>query len=67
MVMRVFRAQTKWVFWILAVSFIGWLAVSQVMDYLGSNERVAIEVNGHDITGQQFELASGTRAPQRRH
>ena len=57
MVMRVFRAQTKWVFYILVVSFVGWLALSQVMDYLGSSERVALEVNGHKITTQQFELA----------
>ena len=57
MVMRVFRAQTKWVFYILVVSFVGWLALSQVLDYLGSSERVALEVNGHKITTQQFELA----------
>ena len=53
--MRVFRAQTKWVFWILAVSFIGWLAFSQVMDIVGPTGRVVLKVNGEEVSAQDFE------------
>lgn len=55
--MRVFRAQTKWVFWILAFTFVGWLAVSQVMDILGQTSRVVLKVNGHEVLAQDFEAA----------
>ena len=55
--MRAFRAQTKWVFWILAVSFIGWLGFSQVMDIIGQTSRVALKVNGHEVSAQEFDAA----------
>jgi peptidyl-prolyl cis-trans isomerase D len=53
--MRAFRAQTKWVFWILAISFIGWLALSQVLDIIGPTGRVVLKVNGQEIAAQDFE------------
>ncbi|HXF95440.1 MAG TPA: peptidyl-prolyl cis-trans isomerase [Gemmatimonadales bacterium] len=55
--MRTFRAQTKWVFWILVISFVGWLAFSQVMDIVGPGARMVLEVNGREIAAPDFERA----------
>jgi peptidyl-prolyl cis-trans isomerase D len=53
--MRAFRAQTKWVFWILSISFIGWLAFSQVLDITGVTSQVVLEVNGREVSAVDFE------------
>lgn len=53
--LRTFRAQTKWVFWILTVSFVGWLAFSQVTDILGPSASTVLEINGRDISATDFE------------
>ncbi|MGH7699216.1 MAG: peptidylprolyl isomerase, partial [Gemmatimonadales bacterium] len=53
--LRTFRAQTKWVFWILTVSFVGWLAFSQVTDILGPSATTVLEIDGREIAAADFE------------
>jgi parvulin-like peptidyl-prolyl isomerase len=50
--LRTMRAQSKWVFYILAVAFIGWLALGQVMEILGPGGNVVLKVNR-----KEFQIA----------
>ena len=43
--LRLMRAQSKWVFYILAFTFVGWLAYGQVMDIIGAGGNVVLKVN----------------------
>ncbi|HET8713209.1 MAG TPA: SurA N-terminal domain-containing protein, partial [Gemmatimonadales bacterium] len=43
--LRQMRAQSKWVFYILAFAFVGWLAIGQVMEILGPSGNVVLKVN----------------------
>jgi peptidyl-prolyl cis-trans isomerase D len=43
--LRTMRAQSKWVFYILAIAFVGWLAIGQVMEILGPSGNVVLKVN----------------------
>lgn len=56
--LRTMRANTKWVFYILAVAFVGWLAVGQVMEILGPGGNVVLQVNRkkYQVTEYQQRL-----------
>jgi len=56
--LRTMRANTKWVFYILAVAFVGWIAVGQVMEILGPSGSVVLQVNRkkYQVTEYQQRL-----------
>jgi peptidyl-prolyl cis-trans isomerase D len=60
--LRTMRANAKWVFYILAIAFVGWLAVGQVMSILGPSGNVVLRVNRKEypVTDyqQRVQLAS---------
>ena len=60
--LRTMRANAKWVFYILAISFVGWLAVGQVMSILGPSGNVVLRVNRKEFPvtdyQQRVQLAS---------
>ena len=56
MVMRAMREYSKYVFWILAISFIGWLAYGQVLDILRPGGNAVLTVNGRPVSQQEFQL-----------
>ena len=43
--LRTMRSNAKWIFYILAIAFIGWLAIGQVMSILGPSGNVVLRVN----------------------
>ena len=47
--MRSMRANAKWVFYILAGSFVLWLAIGQVMEILQPSANVVLKVNGREV------------------
>ncbi len=53
--MRSMRANAKWVFYILAGSFILWLAIGQVMDILGPSANVVLKVNGREVQVPEYQ------------
>src|SRR3989441_12684781 len=55
--MRSMRAIYKPVFFIVAVTFIGWLAYGQVTDILGGGRDVVLTVNGQAGRAPQFQAA----------
>jgi len=54
--MRSMRAIVKPVFYILAISFVAWLAIGQVTDILGGGKDVVLKVNGEVVRAQPFQL-----------
>ncbi len=55
--MRTMRAITKPVFWIVAISFVGWLAYGQVTEILGGGKDVVLKVDGHVVRATQYQGA----------
>jgi peptidyl-prolyl cis-trans isomerase D len=53
--LRTMRANAKWVFYILAFAFIGWLAVGQVMDIMGPSGNVVLRVNGREVQVTEYQ------------
>ena len=53
--MRAMRGITKPVFWVVAVTFIGWMAYGQVQDLLAGGKDVVLKVNGTVIRQQPFQ------------
>ncbi|MDP3911229.1 MAG: SurA N-terminal domain-containing protein [Gemmatimonadales bacterium] len=53
--LRTMRSNAKWVFYILAFSFIGWLAVGQVMDIMGPSGNVVLRVNGREVQITEYQ------------
>ena len=53
--LRTMRAQSKWVFYILAISFVGWLAVGQVMQILGPSGNVVLRVNRREFQVAEYQ------------
>src|SRR5258706_5600011 len=47
--LRTMRANAKWVFYILAGSFVMWLAIGQVMQILQPSGNVVLRVNGREV------------------
>src|SRR5438105_1370358 len=54
--MRSMRAIVKPVFYVLAISFVAWLASGQVTDILGGGKEVVLKVNGEVVRSQPFQL-----------
>jgi parvulin-like peptidyl-prolyl isomerase len=74
--LRTMRSNAKWIFYILAVAFIGWLAVGQVSSILGTSANIVLKVNGKgypvteyqqrlQIASEQYRQQSGS-APSTR-
>src|SRR5688572_19259111 len=55
--MRAMRQITKPVFWIVALSFVGWLAYGQVTEIVGGGRDVVLKVNGEIVRVPQFQSA----------
>ena len=53
--LRTMRANAKWVFYILAIAFVGWLAVGQVMSILGPSGNVVLRVNGKEYQIAEYQ------------
>ena len=53
--MRAMRSITKPVFWVVAITFIGWMAYGQVQDLLAGGKDVVLKVNGTVIRQQPFQ------------
>ena len=53
--LRTMRANAKWVFYILAIAFVGWLAVGQVMSILGPSGTVVLKVNVKEFQVAEFQ------------
>jgi len=47
--LRTMRANAKWVFYILAGSFVLWLAIGQVMQILEPSGNIVLRVNGREV------------------
>ena len=53
--LRTMRAQSKWVFYILAIAFVGWLAIGQVMEILGTSGNVVLKVNRKEFQVTEYQ------------
>ena len=53
--LRQMRSNAKWIFYILAISFIGWLGVGQVMDILGPSGNVVLRVNRREFQIPEYQ------------
>jgi peptidyl-prolyl cis-trans isomerase D len=53
--LRVMRSNAKWIFYILAVAFIGWLAIGQVMSILGPSGNVILKVNDREFQIAEYQ------------
>ncbi len=74
--LRSMRSNAKWIFYILAISFIAWLAIGQVSSILGTSANVVLKVNGREylvteyqqrlqVASEQYRQQSGS-APRTR-
>jgi peptidyl-prolyl cis-trans isomerase D len=55
--MRAMRAITKPVFWVVALSFVGWLAYGQITQLLGGDKDTVLKVNGDEVRLPQYQAA----------
>ncbi|HEV8305673.1 MAG TPA: SurA N-terminal domain-containing protein [Gemmatimonadales bacterium] len=53
--LRTMRSNAKWVFYILAGSFILWLAIGQVMSILEPSANVVLKVNGREVPVAEYQ------------
>src|SRR5258708_5185394 len=53
--MRAMREITKPVFWVVATSFIGWMAYGQITDIVGGGRDVVLKVDGTVVRSQPFQ------------
>src|SRR5256885_8212044 len=53
--MRAMREITKPVFWVVAISFIGWMAYGQITDIVGGGKDVVLSVDGAIVRSQPFQ------------
>jgi len=53
--LRTMRSNAKWIFYILAIAFIGWLGLSQVLGVLGGNPNVVLKVNGKEFPVTEYQ------------
>ena len=64
--LRTMRANAKWVFYILAIAFVAWLAIGQVMSILGPSGTVVLRVNGDEFQVNDFQQRVQAAAEQYR-
>ncbi|HTH63908.1 MAG TPA: SurA N-terminal domain-containing protein [Gemmatimonadales bacterium] len=55
--LREMRAISKYVFWVVAISFIGWLAYGQVQEILSGSRDMVLKIDGQEIHSTQFQQA----------
>src|SRR6266571_1525697 len=53
--LRSMRANAKWIFYILAIAFVLWLAIGQVMSILGPSGNVVLRVNGKEFQVTEYQ------------
>jgi peptidyl-prolyl cis-trans isomerase D len=53
--LRTMRSNAKWIFYILAIAFIGWLAIGQVMSILGPSGNVVLRVNRKEFPVAEYQ------------
>jgi len=53
--MRSMRANAKWIFYILAVAFVGWLAIGQVMEIFGATGNIVLRVNRREFPVTEYQ------------
>ncbi len=53
--MRTMRQITQPVFWVLVISFVGWLAYGQVTEYIGGAKDVVLKVDREEVHSQRFQ------------
>src|ERR1043166_2024667 len=53
--LRTMRVNAKWVFYILAIAFVVWLAVGQVMSILGPSGNVVLRVNRKEYQVTEYQ------------
>ena len=53
--LRQMRANAKWIFYILAGSFVLWLGIGQVMSILGPSGNVVLRVNGREFQIAEYQ------------
>ncbi|HVH69098.1 MAG TPA: SurA N-terminal domain-containing protein [Gemmatimonadales bacterium] len=53
--MRQMREITKPVFWVVAITFIGWMAYGQVTDFVAGGRDVVLKVDGAVVRSQPFQ------------
>jgi peptidyl-prolyl cis-trans isomerase D len=55
--MRTMREIAKPVFWVVAITFIGWLAYGQVMEIFSGGRDVVLKVNGGEVRLAEYNAA----------
>ncbi len=65
--MRAMREITKPVFWIVAITFIGWLAYGQVTEFIAGGRDVVLKVGGTVVRSQPFQQQYQAALEQYRH
>ncbi len=65
--MRAMREITKPVFWIVAITFIGWLAYGQVTEFIAGGRDVVLKVGGTVVRSQSFQQQYQAALEQYRH
>ena len=55
--LRQMRSISKYVFWVIAITFIGWLAYGQVQDILAGSRDTVLKVNNDEIRLPQYQAA----------
>jgi hypothetical protein len=53
--LRTMRSNAKWIFYILAIAFIGWLAIGQVMSILQPSGNVVLRVNRKEYPVTEYQ------------
>src|SRR6266571_3319881 len=65
--MRAMREITTPVFWIVAISFTGWLAYGQVTEFIAGGRDVVLKVGGEVVRSQPFQSQYQAALEQYRH
>src|SRR5439155_18772294 len=53
--LRTMRSNAKWIFYILAIAFVLWLGIGQVMSILGPSGNVVLRVNGREFQVTEYQ------------
>src|SRR5579884_2139580 len=53
--LRAMREITKPVFWVVAITFVGWMAYGQVTDFIAGGKDVVLKVDGDVVRSQAFQ------------
>ncbi len=53
--LRTMRSNAKWIFYILAIAFVAWLGIGQVMSILGPSGNVVLRVNGREFQVTEYQ------------